>query len=87
MVGDTEKLRRMPHTVPHAIDQIGDVQRLRDLAVGFWAAMWGQHELVGHVLAADCAECRTAAEAGDPRYACGQYHASAARFQQATRSV
>lgn len=82
-----DHLRTRPHTVPWAIDQIDDIQKLRDIAVLYWTAMWGQHEFAAHLIASDCEACAKAADICDPQYACGQYQTWFAQFNRAARAV
>ncbi len=71
-------------TVDHALDQITDPDRLRELARQWRAAMFGQREFARHVLEiADCPQCQAAADACDETLACERYQAWQQQYSDA----
>lgn len=76
-------LRHMPHTYDYDIDQLTDVQHLRDLAIQFRQAMLGQHELIDHIVQGDCADCALAMARCEDDLGCAKYQAWSAQFRAA----
>jgi hypothetical protein len=87
MTSLTRDLRNSPLTVEYAIDKMTDVDRLRDLAIQFWRAMRGQHEVFAHFIEGDCEPCRDAADNCDPDLACVRYQAWQRQYSDAIGAV
>ena len=84
---EIQQLRSSPLTYAYAVDQITDVQRLRDLVIQYREAMHGQHAFAGHIIDGDCAGCERALIESDSDFACDRYSRWHNQYTAALRAV